>query len=75
MVTEVFSRIGEEELHSGGPGFNKRKDEEEDYLDEFNEVESRSKPITNIKKEFFESLEDESLDVDTCSKLTHEWKK
>lgn len=76
MAVEVFNRIGEEELHSGNPRFNRRGAQEDDdgEFDDFNEVECRSSPISDIKKEFFEQLEDDSLNVDTCSGLTRDWK-
>ena len=78
MATEVFNRIGEEELHSENEYFYKKKREENEGFTTSKtseKIESISKPITKAKKEFFEHLEDDSLTLDICSKLNHDWKK
>jgi hypothetical protein len=81
MATEVFNNIGESELHSEGENFFRRYRKEGGNSEEFvssEKIESITKPgrpVTNAKKEFLKELEDESLTIDTCSKLTHEWGK
>ena len=75
MATEVFNRIGEGESFSEKPNFYRRKSEENNWFEKQNEIESTSNPITDAKKEFFKELEDDSLDIDTCGKLNHDWKK
>ena len=85
MVTEVFSRIGEEEI-SENSNFHRRDIRENDEYDpDFDcdeetsdssiKVESTSKLLTEAKKEYFEHLEDDSLTVDTASQLNKNWKK
>ncbi len=86
--TEVFNSIGQEEDNQENINFSKRynknfnkwqnnKDEESEVFDEsFDEKEkSISDPVSEAKKEFLEHLEKDSLTVDTCIKLTHDWKK
>lgn len=75
MATEVFNNIGESEIYSENPKFFKRHREVDDGFEAPHKIESVSKPITDAKKEFFEQLNDDSLTVDTCSKLTHDWGK
>ena len=75
MATEVFNNIGEEELHSENSNFFKRQRQENDEFEPSNEIESSSKPITEAKKEFLKHLEDDSLTLDTCDRLNHDWKK
>jgi hypothetical protein len=78
MVTEVFNNIGQEEMHYENPNssFKRYRKEEVDDADLESEkkVEKKSK-ISEVKKEFIEYLEDESLTVDTCAKVNHDWKK
>lgn len=78
--TEILSREGEGESYRENSDFNKKPwqknkgFEEPLETDESNEtIESQSKPLTEAKKEFLEHLEDDSLTVDTCTKLTHDW--
>ena len=73
MATEVFGRIGESEIYSENPNFYRRKKEYDDIPEKHIKVESTSKPLTEAKKEFLEHLEDESLSVDTCSRINHDW--
>jgi hypothetical protein len=75
MATEVFNRIGEEEIYAENPNFynNKKRQYEDDDNEPEVKVESTSKPLTEAKKEFLEHLEKDSLTVDTCEKLTHDW--
>ena len=79
MATEVFTRRGEEESHfddSNSQGFNRYDNSEEDEVSEdLIKVESGSKNLCKAKKEYHEALEDDSLDLDTCNKLNHDWKK
>lgn len=75
MATEVFNNIGELEIYSENPNFYKRQREENDGFNISDEVESISKPMIKAKKEFFESHNNESLTIDTCSKLSYDWKK
>jgi hypothetical protein len=39
------------------------------------QVTSSPKPITEAKREFLKHLEDESLSIDTCSKINHDWER
>jgi hypothetical protein len=84
--TEVLGSIGQEDINSPQMNFHdrpfyKRPQDESiglDNSDEDNEkIESGpvSKIATEAKKEFIEHLEDESLTIDTCERLTHDWKK
>jgi hypothetical protein len=80
MVTEVFNRIGESEIHSENSNFYKKRGGENEGFERFrepNKSESISKPISDVKKEFFEHLKDNdnSLTIDTCNNLNHDWKK
>jgi len=77
MATEVFNRIGEGECFTENPNFYNRQKRQYDDNDEEPEVkvESSSKPLTEAKKEFSEHLEKDSLTIDTCEKLTHDWNK
>ncbi len=72
--TEVFSRIGENES-SENTRFNKKQDEKNEEFLPNEKVEFASKPLTKAKKEFLEHLEDESLSVDTCRQINHDWKR
>jgi hypothetical protein len=72
MATEVFNRIGEEEIYSEKPNFYKKHGLENEGLNEPENIESISKPMTKTKKEFFEHLNDDSLTIDTCTKLNHD---
>ncbi|MDD5193041.1 MAG: hypothetical protein PHF67_00480 [Candidatus Nanoarchaeia archaeon] len=74
MVVEVFNRIGEEELHSDS-NFYKRYKKEDDELETNDKTESNSKPLSEAKKEFFEHLKNDSLTIDACDRLNHDWKK
>jgi hypothetical protein len=77
MVTEVFSRIGEGESFSQNSRFHNKVPENGDY-DPDNDNEdniSVTKPMSKVKKEFFDSMNKESLTIDTCNKLNHDWKK
>lgn len=76
--TEVFGSIGEGESFSENP-FNKRNGNERDSAnsksDEEIENESDVKPDTEAKKEFIKHLQDDSLSLDTCDKINHDWKR
>ena len=78
MATEVFNNIGESEIYSENSNFHKRQDEENEGFetsDKIEKIESISKPVCEAKKEFFKHLSDDSLTIDTCSKINHYWKK
>lgn len=75
MVTEVFSRIGEEEICSENPNFHRRNMEEDDDFEEIKQIECSSKPLTEAKKEFFKKMEEDPLTLDTCDNLNRDWKK
>ncbi len=75
MATEVFNRIGEAEIYSENPYFNRRVKRENEGVEPAGKIESMTKPILDAKKEFFEHLEDDSLTIDTCGKLNQDWKK
>ena len=72
---EVFGSIGEGESFS--KNFNLHKNREEDstgIVESDVETLSESKPISEAKKEFIKHIEDDSLTIDTCSRLNHDWK-
>lgn len=73
MATEVFGRIGESELHEERSfgSFNRNKD---DDFQEFSEdvEEHEATELSKIKKEYNDRLEDDSLDLDSCDKLTRD---
>lgn len=84
--TEVFSRIGEGESHNSNTpnNFNKKYNNEDNDSsdDEFDDVESKSgkkeignNPMTEAKKEFIKHLEEDSLNLDTCSNVNQDWKR
>jgi len=77
MATEVFNRIGEGESFTETPNsykrFTKYRDEEEDEPEV--KIESTSVPLTEAKKEFLDHLNKDSLTIDTCEKITHDWNK
>ena len=75
MATEVFNRIGEGESFSENPFYKRQRRDEDDEFEPPIKTESISKPITEAKKEFFEHLEKDSLTIDACEKLNHDWKK
>jgi len=75
MATEVFNNIGESEIYSQNPNFYRKKSEGNEGLTISDEVETITKPISDTKKEFFDKMQDDSLTIDTCSKLNHDWKK
>lgn len=74
MVTEVFNRIGESEMHEGSNSFG-RFNRDNDSSEPVHKIESTSKPISDAKKEFFEHLEDDSLTIDTCENANRDCKK
>ncbi|MFH1358887.1 MAG: hypothetical protein ABIH37_03305 [archaeon] len=74
--TEVFNSIGESEGYSENSNFHKHHNEDSSMFEVSDEkVESIAKPLTSSKKEFIKQLNDDSLTIDTCSKLTHDWGK
>jgi hypothetical protein len=71
---EVFNRIGESESHDNPTNYYKKHDSDYDESSKSVEKnESTSNPVVAAKKEFITGLEDESLTLDTCSRLTHDW--
>lgn len=77
MVTEVFNRIGEAEMHESSNSFERfnKFNRDDDSSESVHKIESGSKKLTEAKKEFFENLENDSLTIDTCEKVNHDWKK
>jgi len=85
-TVEVFGSVGEGENRVEQNEFNKGKSygdrnwnnrtEDESELDGGNE-ETVKKKISEARKEFLNEIQEdnESLTIDTCSKLTHDWKK
>jgi hypothetical protein len=73
MVTEVFNRIGEAEIHSGN-NFHKKEPEDNNFK-AYDKIEFTSKPLSDAKKEFFKYLENDSLTIDACNRANHDWKK
>ena len=87
MATEVFNRIGESEIQSGGSGSFRKYDQE--YGNTGDEFEGMDKPkqstekvestklLTPEKQKFLKQIygDDESLTVDTCGKVNKDWKK
>jgi hypothetical protein len=74
MVVEVFERRLDIEVFSNVPNKQDKKRNSEEKSSSFEKVEYRSKEMTDAKKEFFTHLEDDSLNLDTCSRLNREWK-
>ncbi|MGV8152471.1 MAG: hypothetical protein ACP5OG_05300 [Candidatus Nanoarchaeia archaeon] len=78
MVTEVFNRRGESEIYESSENnrFNryKKSEDSEELNDSDIKIESQSKPLFNAKKQFFEKIKDESLTLDTCESINHDWK-
>jgi len=73
---EIFGQVGEGGSYPENTNFNKRPDQENEGFEASNEeVESISKPASDAKKEFLKHLEDDSLSIDTCNKLNHDWKR
>ncbi len=50
------------------------KTDKTDETDKTDKIDFKS-PVCDDKKEFFESLEKDSLTVDTCRIINHDWKK
>lgn len=79
--TEVFT-YGEAYSYSEGEkkSFKNRYTDEgddngfESYSEEV-ESKSASTPVTAAKKEFLDQMQDESLSLDTASRITHDWGK
>jgi hypothetical protein len=74
MVVEVFERRLDIEVFSNVPNKQDKKRNSEEKSSSFEKVEYRSKEMIDAKKEFFTHLEDDSLNLDTCSRLNREWK-
>ena len=86
--TEILARDGEGESYRENTNintnFNKRenREDEEDEINEENEefddssekIEFQSN-ISDAKKEFVKHLDDESLSIDTCTRINHDWEK
>lgn len=77
MATEVFNNIGESEIYSQGPNYNRRYNRDDDFCDNSEDVEKEadSKPMAQSKKEFIEHLNDDSLTLDKCGRINHDWAK
>lgn len=75
MATEVFNRIGEAEIHSEDYNFYNRTRGKNNGFETSDKIEFTSKPISKAKKEFLKHLENDSLTIDTCSKLNQDWGK
>ncbi|MFA5856505.1 MAG: hypothetical protein WC867_04045 [Candidatus Pacearchaeota archaeon] len=73
MVVEVFERRLDIEVYSNSPNKQDKKRDSEDSSSPNEKVEYKSKEMTDAKKEYFEHLEDDSLNIDTCSRLNREW--
>jgi len=78
MAVEVFNNIGESEIYSDnsnsyGRNRYRKKDDEFEESETTDKIESKS-PISDEKKEFLESLGNDSLSVDTCINLNRNWK-
>jgi|ETNmetMinimDraft_2_1059921.scaffolds.fasta_scaffold34096_2 anaerobic ribonucleoside-triphosphate reductase len=72
---EVFGSVGE------GGSSEESREENKDHVtesissDKNEKIVSMDKPLLEVKKKFFEDLNDESLTVDTCNKLNRDWKR
>jgi hypothetical protein len=80
-AVEVFGSVGEGESFLEGSNFNRRwgnkggfssndSDEGDEKKTKFN-----SNTASKARQEFLKELDDDSLTVDTCSKVAHDWKK
>jgi hypothetical protein len=81
--TEVFERDGDDYLSNNSdnkPNFNNKpwqKKEDGDSVGEeiFDEMEKEaSSPMTKERQEFIRQMEEESLTVDTATKVNFDWK-
>ena len=73
---EVLGSVGEGENQVGNNNFNRRRNEE-NAGPELHREKSKftSSPASKAKQEFLKHLEDDSLTVDTCNRVNHDWKK
>jgi len=74
-ATEVISRIGEGGSYPENQNFYKRQEDRQEFEEPDEKIEVISNPISDAKQEFLKDLEDDSLTIDTCSKLNHDWKR
>ena len=74
---EVFGNVGEGEMYSENTGFKKRYNQDNNFEanDNDEEDDSKSKPKSEAKQEFLKHLEEDSLTLDACDKVNHDWKK
>ena len=75
---EVFSKEGEGDLHSEDDTtrFKKKYTPDDSEFDEFDEkIEVEKGPVCEEKKEFLKHLQDDSLSIDTCANVSHDWKR
>jgi len=73
---EVFNNVGEGESYPENTNFNKKQDENNEGFETFNgKVECIPKPNSEARQEFLKHLEDDSLSIDTCNRLNHDWKR
>jgi len=90
-AVEVFGSVGEGESFLEGTNFNKRwgnkngfssdnydsNEENDDDNDDEKPKKTKfnSNTASKARQEFLKELDDDSLTVDTCSKVAHDWKK
>lgn len=73
MTTEVFTKKVED-IYEKPKNFNKVNTYEDNYFgedikDSDVKIQEKSKSLNKAKKEFFNELEDESLNMDSCNTL------
>jgi len=71
---EVFGKIGEGGGNTEDSNGHYKHEDDENFDESKVTIESKS-PITDTKREFIKQMEDDSLSIDTCTKLNHDWKK
>ncbi len=80
-AVEVFGSVGEGESFLEGNNFNRRwgnkggfSSNDSDDSDE-KKTKFNSNTASKARQEFLKELDDDSLTVDTCSKVAHDWKR
>lgn len=75
-TVEVFGRVGEGEGNLENSNFHKRQEEENEGLTASSEkLKFTPKSNSGARQEFLKHLEDDSLTIDTCNRLNHDWKR
>ncbi|MBR9704767.1 hypothetical protein GOV12_05110 [Candidatus Pacearchaeota archaeon] len=73
--TEVFGRVGEGESYSNNETSHKAKEDVDESFSKIKEKTVSKSPVTDAKQDFIKQMEDDSLTMDTCSKVNKDWNK